>query len=334
MSEQKYDYYMIRTDYDLLKKNVVGIGWNDVNFSKFPNAETIADKIRTKYYNGKSSSAISKKLNQIKRFKNMKEGDIALIPTGSYIAFAKILNEESFSKGDEFANQRKVDVLKNIHGGVKLVSRKEFTTSLQNKFRMLGSIVLDINQFKDEIDYVMNKSGIDIEHSIFTKEQNEKSSLRKGLREKIENGKTFLEAGGLGLENLLVELFKIEGYEATRLDKKRFLGKADADIDAKKEDAFSATKFLIQAKHHQGTSEKEGIEQLIGALEDPEYDGYQGIFMTTATEIDSDAEKLANDEGIQVFKLEDIVDLIIENIDTLSPETKYILGMTRYPSIK
>lgn len=331
MSEQEHDYYMIRTDYDLLEKNVVGIGWNDVDFSQIPNAENLADEIRTKYYNGKSSSAISKRLNQIKRFKNMKEGDIALIPTGSYIAFVDILNEESFSKEDRFANQRKVKVREN---GIKLVSRKEFTTSLQNKFRMLGSIVLDINQFKDEIDYVMNKSGTAIEYSIFTKEQNEKSSLKKGLREKIENDKTLLEAGGLGLENLLVELFKIEGYEAKRLDKKSFPGKADADIDAKKEDAFSATKFLIQAKHHKDVSGEKGIRQLVGALKEMKYADYQGIFMTTATEIDSDAEKLANENEIQVFKLEDIVDLIIENIDTLSPETKYILGMTRYPCIK
>ena len=262
----------------------------------------------------------------------MKKGDIALIPIGSNIAFVTISNEESFSKEDSYANQRKVEV--RTDGGIKIVSRKEFTTSLQNKFRMLGSIVLDINQFKDEIDYVMNKSGIDLENSIAEEEKNEKSTLRKKLREKIENDETHLEAGGLGLENLLVELFKIEGYEAKRCDKKSFPDDADADIDAKKGDAFSETKFLIQAKHHKGVSGEKGIRQLIGALKRTGYEDYQGIFMTTAEKIDSDTEKLANENNIQTFTLDDIVNLIIENIDTLSLKTKHILGMSMHSYIK
>ena len=334
MNEQKRDYYMIRTNYDLLeKKEVVAIGWNTIDFSKY-DAENLAEVVRKEYYGNKSSSSISRKLNQIKRFKNLKEGDFVLIPTGSYIAFAKILKEEYFSEGDEFANQRKVEVLKNEKGNVTKVSRKVFTTALQNKFRMLGSIVLNISSFESDIEYIIKNNTLEIEDSIFKAKQDEEKTLRENIKDKIKKYANHFASGGDGFEDLLVELFRIEGYEATRLNKTSFPKGEDADIKAEKIDNFSETKFLIQAKNHKGTSGEKGIDQLIRALGYEQYEGYQGIFMTTADEVTLAAKNLANEKNIQIFKLDDIVDLIIDNIDALNDKTKFNLGLTMHPCIK
>ena len=70
--------------------------------------------------------------------------------------------------------------------------------------------------------------------------------------ENLQKGKSNLQTGGIGLENLVCEIMQCEGYESKILAKNKFQGKADADILAIKEDSFMSKKIFVQVKHHNG----------------------------------------------------------------------------------
>ena len=148
----------------------------------------------------------------------------------------------------------------------------------------------------------------------------------------IRSGKTNLQTGGIGLENLVRELMECEGYDATVLAKSSFAGKADADIRAIKEDSFMSQQIFVQVKHHSGFSGKDGIQQIIDVLKQDEYKEYEGYFITSA-DIDEQTRDFAADNGIQVMNGDDLVELIISNLNKLEGTTLRHLGISPYPHI-
>jgi len=80
-------------------------------------------------------------------------------------------------------------------------------------------------------------------HRFYEKEQTRLVEFKVALLNAIQKGKTRLEAGGIGLENLVVELLQLDGYTAKILPKQHFEGFADADIEASRTD-------MIQIQRH------------------------------------------------------------------------------------
>lgn len=156
--------------------------------------------------------------------------------------------------------------------------------------------------------------------------------MKKNLLGNIRKGKTYLQVGGQGLERLVCELMKCEGYIADLLSKNHFPKPADADIRAMKEDAFSSQKILVQVKHHDGYSGKEGIEQIIAALEQEGYEDYSGYFVTSG-EIGEDVERFAEQSDIGLIDGNLLVDLILEHLDRLPEELQDKLGVYLIPNI-
>ncbi|ERJ82513.1 hypothetical protein HMPREF1987_01421 [Peptostreptococcaceae bacterium oral taxon 113 str. W5053] len=89
---------------------------------------------------------ISKKLNEVKRFKNLQEGDIIIVPFYSSVVLAIVGKEDIYSEKAyerSLANQRKVEYCQVEYcledGKLMLISRKELSEGLQRRLRVRGS---------------------------------------------------------------------------------------------------------------------------------------------------------------------------------------------------
>src|SRR5690606_7001571 len=122
------------------------------------------------------------------------------------------------------------------------------------------------DEFEDDILRIINQiksgGGICFDSHIQALEADALVSLRKNLLNNIRAGNTNLESGGIGLEKLVAELLRAEGYATKIFAKTAFEGTADADIEAYREDRFSSNKLLIQVKHHNGITGHHALRQL------------------------------------------------------------------------
>ncbi len=126
---------------------------------------------------------------------------------------------------------------------------------------------------------------------------------------------------------------KCEGYGARVLSKNTYEAGVDADIEAKRSDDFVEEEYYyIQVKHHRGVSGKEGIEQLIEVQKrKEEYKNYKWIFITSADAVTDEAHILAENNDIVVKDGKDLAQMIVNNLDKLSEETKQSLGICEVP---
>ncbi len=102
---------------------------------------------------------ISKKLNEVKRFKNLQEGDIVIVPFYSSVVLAIVGKEDIYSEKAyerSLANQRKVEYCLE-DGKLMLISRKELSEGLQRRLRVRGSSVSDLFEFADELESIFLK---------------------------------------------------------------------------------------------------------------------------------------------------------------------------------
>ena len=103
------NYYMIRAmlsredDFKIFfDNNVVAVGWSKVDFASLPDSQEVKNAVRRSYYekSDKAQQVISKNLNEVERFKDMKKGDYILVPFNSYIALAEANEKEIYSPED------------------------------------------------------------------------------------------------------------------------------------------------------------------------------------------------------------------------------------------
>ena len=337
------NYYMVRAmlsaDQDFrifFDNNVVAVGWSDVDFVAYPNSEDLREAVRLKYYDSsnKAQQQISRKLNEVERFKGIEKGDYIIIPYRSSIALAVADGKELYSKSvyeQDLANQHLV-TYRYFDSALLQIPRNELSEGMQRRLRVRGTTVANLFEFRDEIETIFERRSYSYSQEMQLLEQVERNSLKEGLLDNIQHGKTNLQTGGIGLETLVCELMRCEGYDAKVLAKSKFTGKADADIQAMKEDAFMSKKIFVQVKHHSGYSGKQGVQQVIDVLKDDDYDEYEGYFITSAG-IDDETRAFASDNGIEVMDGEALVELIIVNLDRLSDTTKRLLGISPFPHI-
>lgn len=338
------NYYMVRAmlsreeDFQLFFTNhVVAVGWSKVDFSLLSDAQAVREAVQKAYYEGdeKAPQVVSKHLHEVERFKSMKKGDYILIPYYSYIALAEAGEREIYSRKDyaqDLANQRSVSY-RYENGKPLMIERNALSEGLQRRLRVRGNTVANLFEFKDEIERIFSQKSYSFSQEMQEFEQAELKKLKSGLLRNIQEGKTNLQTGGIGLEQLVCELMQCEGYEAKVLAKNKFTGKADADIRAIKEDAFMSKKIFVQVKHHCGFSGTEGIKQVADVLAQKEYEEYEGYFITSAG-ITKEAQQFAKEHGIEVMDGTALVELIVNNLQRLSETTKRLLGICVIPRMK
>ena len=118
------NYYVIRTRADVddfVKKSKVAIGWSEIDFTKYiDDQDKLLEKIQNQYYSGDnvSHTVRGKKLGEIKRFINIQQGDIIVVPSyrSFYIGVSTgefVYDETSCDK--DLSNQLLVNFKKEAH---------------------------------------------------------------------------------------------------------------------------------------------------------------------------------------------------------------------------
>lgn len=315
---------MVRSTDQMIEKNLIGYGWQ-VDFSQFSQVAELLDAIKTKH------GTYGNSRKRIASFFNLKKGDIVVVPTGSSIALAEVEGERFFQAGSKkSSNQISVQYCRNQNGGLIKIPRKLLTNALESRLKIRTSIA-DLQKFDTELMSIfqnIKKNNQYIPSHIDEKKLETQESFKVDLLAAIKGKKTWLESGGIGVENLVVELLQLDGYTATVQPKNQSSDIADVDIIAIKATRFYQSELLIQVKHHSGHSGEHGIRQLIAY--DSDNQNANKWFITTA-EISDSTKGLAENHNISTMDGEALVDWLVDSIDSLAEATMRKLGIIQAP---
>ncbi|MDC7300991.1 restriction endonuclease [Agathobacter ruminis] len=350
------NYYIVRTRINVeayVNKGVSAVGWSDVVFTEYENVEELCDAVRNKCYNNESSTVIGRKMGEIRRFRNIKKGDIILVPCykGFYIGEATgrfIYDVESIE--NDLSNQVELDYVKRENSPV-MFSRDGKLTALSSKLGVRGFTVLCIKE--DEIINEINillESGVDSSYQdrAIRFESEKANEFREMLISALSNyEKSSLKAGGRGFEELIAAMMKKDGYES-RILSKRIGGNSESDADVlaiKKStlgDEFTMA-YYIQAKHYSGSSNN-GIKQIIAFKKEQEkMESEQGYISVDGISLGSEQIKYvlissgefteyvknqANENNIILIDGYRLAEILFDIIDEL-PEIRYQLGFVK-----
>lgn len=278
---------------------------------------------------------VGKRKNEVRRFKSLQKGDRIIIPYWGSVCLAICSELEIYDTNAnslDLSNQRKVTYIHNKDGSLMYIPRTELSEGLQRRLRVRGTTIADLSEFENEIDHLFTSEDFSWLSSLGDIQQSIAIDFKKELLQNLRSGKTYLQAGGIGLENLIRELMEIEGYNSTVLSKRTFKSFGDADIKAIKSDRFGENKLLIQVKHHYGTSGVWGAEQLIEILkQQPEVIKEYKLVLITSADASDELRGICDDKDISLLTGSELVDWIFDCLIKLSPTTKKQLGISEIP---
>lgn len=323
-------FLMVRSPISIVEKDFIGHGRAKVDFSEYENISQVIDEINKLYPEG-----IGRKKNSVKRFFNLKKGDIVLVPIPNAITLG-VVNGKKYFDSNEIKNKAcnliSVNFFRTNEGRIVRIPRKSLTQGLESRLRLRQSNA-DLTEFKDEIVRIIESIKINgaykQETHILERVAEEEDKFKHDLLVSITSGTTWLSAGGNGLEKLIKELLIIEGYTANIQSKRQTSDISDIDILARRIDRFSESNLMIQVKHHSNISSSHGLTQLI-AFNDFEDVDYQKWFITTAN-VSEETLELALQNNIKVMIGSEFVDWLYQHIDDLSKVTKQQLGIIEIP---
>tara|TARA_R110001592_G_scaffold344760_1_gene636276 strand:- start:4681 stop:5664 length:984 start_codon:yes stop_codon:yes gene_type:complete len=314
--------YLVRSPNKLIAENLAGYGWPQVNFSE---AEDIAGLMALFADKGINPG---RQRSQIKRLFSIQEGDIVVVPLNRAVAFGVATGKRSYAKGVGYGENRiGVEYFRHEDGSVVRIPRSELPEALSTRLKIRMSVV-SLGEFKDDIIRIVNQiqdtGGARFDSHIQQLEAEALASLREQLLNNIRVGKTNLASGGIGLEKLVAELLRTEGYVAKVQAKTACEGNADVDVEAFRNDRFTSSKLLIQVKHHSGNTGHHALHQLQPL--DNEDDAQRWII--TTGDVQQELVEEAEGQGIGVMDGEQFVDWILERGDSLSQATLNRLGLS------
>jgi len=329
-------YYLIRSPNALVKNNLLGYGWKDINFSKFKEDEVsvLLGEIENKY------GSYGRKKNQIKRFFNLKGNDVVVVPMNNSIAIGVVVGNKSYSDiPKNGCNRVSVNFMHDDpKNGIRKISTRTniLTNSLLSRLRVRQSNV-SLNEFSDEIEALINmgssinKLSSVLENKLSAAEESFKGKLLINLR----SGKNLrIKGGGDGFESLICDLLKIEGYSAEILSKKSNKGAGDIDITATKDEFFGGvTELVIQAKHHKGVSSIKALNQVVTAIKNGEVVTNAIPMVISTGKFDKATTEEAENNKVILMNGEGFVEWLHRNISKLSPETQLQLGISQVPTL-
>ena len=145
---------------ELLKNEVVAVGWSYIDFTLCKdNREKFDAELEKVYFkNSKLAPSVKGKWrNQSFRFCCIKKGDYIVVPYHQYIILAEAVGEQIYKPeviNLDLANQQKVQYLYDRDNKLVKIPRASLPENMQRKLRVLGSIVTDFSEFKNEIDTI------------------------------------------------------------------------------------------------------------------------------------------------------------------------------------
>jgi restriction system protein len=344
---QDRSYYMVRAkgqtddEFDCFFDNdVVAIGWSKVDIRGLDSKSEVDDVMSEHYgfWSEAYASVRGKRENEILRFNGIAEGDRVLVPYRSSVALATARSEHRYVPGTgvDLANQIAVAYVRDEEGDLLTVSRSELTEALQRRLRVQGSTVTDLGEFADEIERLYSADGqFTWQAHHRAEEEKRRDRFQRELLSRLRAGNVHVRGGGLGLEKLVAELLRHEGYdEVSTLGTRGFEGEGDADVQATRADRFGEQKLLVQVKHHRGTSGRRGLSQLAAIRDnEPENWGDHDLVLVTTGTVPDDVQGRADQIGVEVMEGEDLIEWLLDHVDALNPRTRRILGMSEVPAL-
>ncbi|SIR13591.1 restriction system protein [Alkalispirochaeta americana] len=318
---------LVRSPWVLVKEGWIGYGWSRVDFSSFSSHKDLIRCFR------ESRIDFGRSEKQIVRFFNIAEGDIVVVPVPGAILIGVSTGKKSYGEGVKHGSNRvSVDFFRNAEGNLVKVPRKSLSTAFSSRLRIRQSVV-SLSEFAPEIEQIIAslKGGGSAIYSSHVQEMDalEVESFREAMLDNIRSGRTYLPCGGAGLEELVLELLKLDGYEAAIMAKKGQDGVADVDIAAFKTDFLSSTKLLIQVKHHVGASGFHGVKQ-IQAAEDEE----QVLrWLITTAEVSDELREKAQVSNVNIMDGQEFSGWLTSHVAALSVSTRNKLGISSVPSL-
>jgi len=275
--------------------------------------------------------------NEILRFNSIEEGDRIVVPYHSSVALATATGEHRYepevAEDIDLSNQVKVTYLQE-DGNIAAIPRDELTEGFARRLRVRGMTVNELDEFAKEIEQLRRADEASWQVRLEEQEEERREEFREQLLQNIRGGKTHLDAGGRGLEELVAELLRCEGYDEAERFGQRLPGTADADVRASRADRFGEQKLLVQVKHHQGQSGDHGIEQLLAVPEEaPQtYEDHKLVYVTTGEVKESAAEKAATHD-IDVLGGSEFIDWLLDHVDQINPRMRRQLGISDLPQL-
>jgi len=319
----------MRSPRELIKADKIGYGWKKVDFSKYDNAEEILKQLNA-----------GRRKNQIKRFFNLKKGDIVLVPLHCSIALGVVIGKKSYD--EEAVKNTWNQVAVNFHkedGTLRTVSTRDniITNRLLSRLRLRMTIA-SLNEFSDEIEQLI-KISEDCEYNVSqvydNNEESKADEVKKSILSNLRSGKHLrIKGGGDGFEELICELLKLDGFETKIQSKKSNIGKGDIDIKAQKALPFGVTLRLdIQAKHHDGKTSLKSVEQVVTAKNNNEVNEQSFAMVVTTASFSSEVKNKAEEEGVTLIDGNAFVSWLYDKLPGLSKATLYGLGVSVAPSL-
>ncbi len=318
---------LVRSPQELVKDNLIGWGWKQVDFSKYGSIKELFQCFKEK------EIKVGRYKNQIKRFFDLEKSDIVVVPVHRAIVIGKVEGTKSYGEGVPYGENRvQVDFYKDSDGRAVKIPRSKLSQGLESrlKIRMTNA---SLDEFSEEISAYIeqlesnNKVCFD---SIFQQKMDAAvDSFKEQLLSNIVDGKTTLKGGGYGLEQLVKELLEIEGYTARIEAKNQSSSISDIDITASRVDPVASNRVYVQVKHHKGRTNSHAVKQLIDIDDDEHHDKW----VITTGDVSQSTIDLAKENNIQIMTGKQFVDWVYNRIDKLSPRFREQLGISILPQI-
>jgi len=319
-------YLLVRSPSSLVNDGLAGYGWPEIDFTGASNFDELMACFK------KEQKSVGRRTKAIRRFFNIKKYDVVIVPLKRSFALGISTGGKSFDSGIKHgANQVVLEYLKDQQGQVIKIPRKEVSEALSTRLKVRLAVA-DISEFKDEIDLLIKQiqenGSVSFSSRVDELEVDSIDRFKTQLLSNVRSGKTNLESGGWGLEKLVLELLKIEGYAGRIPAKTERQGIADVDIDAYTDDRFKVAKLHVQVKHHKGNTNKHGLKQLI-AVDDSDAEKW----LITSGDLSEEVRGYAEEYKIKVMSGVDLVSWIYSKQAQLSPTARQKLGISAVPTL-
>jgi len=317
---------------------VVALGWSRVDVRTLDSKEEVDEVMGNHYrfWDEADPRMRGRRENEILRFSDIQKGDRIVVPYHSSIALATATGKRRYDPrvagSIDLSNQVKVRYLRE-DGDIAAIPRDELTEGLARRLRVRGISVNELDEFAEEIERLFRVDDYRWQARLEDEEEERREEFRAQLLQNIRNGKTHLDAGGRGLEELVAELLDCEGYDEAETTG-GFPGDADADVRASRADRFGEQKILVQVKHHHGTSGGHGVEQLIAIPKHaPEkYEGHKLVYLTTGN-VNQEVRDKAATHDIDVLDGHEFADWLLDHVDEINPRMRRQLGISDLPQL-
>jgi hypothetical protein len=338
-------YFMVRAmasteaDFNVFHANsVVAVGWGDIDFREYvEHVDDLVQRVREEYYPDPDLDQryVGRKLAQVRRFMALKPGDKVVVPYYDAVWLCTVEGERRFApgpKGPDLANQITV----NYHllpGSAehKMVRRKDLSEALARRLRVRGSVVSDLDEFAEEIEGMFAQEAYTYSGVLVRQNELLREEFKARLLERIRSGATALETGGTGLEHLVADLFRTEGYKVS-LPGKRFFKEGDADVEAVRSDMFHEVSLLAQVKHHSGITDRHGLDQLL-QIKAREEDVERVYVLITTAALRPELVEEAQGLGVLTIDGPALMEWLMTRLDDLGSEWRLRLGISDVPRL-